>query len=260
MKVAYRERAAAGAPAYPTVAPARVRRPALLHTWSELSFAHWPYDPAAIQALVPQPLTVDVFDDAAWVGLVPFHCTIRPPGLPRVPWVSSFEEMNVRTYVRGPDQVPGVWFITLDAARLGAVLIGRLTYGLNYFWSKMRFARVGDVVTYSSRRRWPRLADAVGTLAVEVDSAISRDDLSPLERFLTARWAFYGRVGPWLYRGQVEHGPWRLKAARVLHCDPGLVRACGLPEPDGEPIVHHAQPVEVRMSAPMRLRGPRRGS
>ena len=58
---------------------------------------------------------------------MPFHCTIQPPKIPRIPWVSSFEEMNVRTYVRGPDGVPGVWFITLDAARLGAVLFARLT-------------------------------------------------------------------------------------------------------------------------------------
>jgi uncharacterized protein len=252
MKTPLGERAGAAADDYPEVAPAPVRRPALLHTWSELSFVHWPHDPAVIRALVPEPLTVDVVGDAAWVGLVPFHCTIRPPAMPRLHWVSSFEEMNVRTYVRGPDGLPGVWFITLDAARLGAVLIARLTYGLNYFWSKMRFARVGDVVTYSSRRRWPKPGNAVGTLALEVDSPIAHDP-SPLERFLTARWAFYGRVGPWLYRGHVDHKPWRLEDARLLHCDAGLVRACGLPEPAGEPIVHHAQPVEVRMSAPTRL-------
>lgn len=126
---------------YPLEPPSQVSKPALIHTWSELSFVHWPYDPDVVQALLPDGLTVDVKDDVAWVGLVPFHCTIRPPGVPRIPWVSSFEEMNVRTYVRGPDGVPGVWFITLDAARVGAVVIARLTYGLDYFWSKMAFIR-----------------------------------------------------------------------------------------------------------------------
>ena len=235
---------------YPGVAPIPVARPAMLHRWSELSFVHWPYEPAEVQALLPEPLEVDVVDGAAWVGLVPFHCTIRPPTIPRVPWVSSFEEMNVRTYVRGPHQVPGVWFITLDAARLGAVLFARWCYGLNYYWSKMDFSRVGNVITYSSRRRWPKPTKAVGTLAIEVGSPITSDEMTPLENFLTGRWSFYGRLGrrrP--YRGQIEHEPWQLEHARALHCDPGLLQACGLPAPESDPIVHHAQPVDVRMSA-----------
>jgi uncharacterized protein YqjF (DUF2071 family) len=239
---------------YPALPPVPVERPVLLHTWSELSFVHWPYDPAAIQALLPDTLAVDVLDDVAWVGLVPFHCTIRPRGIPRVPWVSSFEEMNVRTYVRGPDGVPGVWFITLDAARLGAVLIARITYGLRYFWSKMAFTRVGDVATYSSRRRWPTPSKVVGTVALEVGSPIAPDEVTPLEDFLTGRWSFYGCLGGRLYRGQIEHAPWELERAHLLHCDAGLLTACGLPKPHGDPILHHSRrSVEVRMSGPKRL-------
>ena len=240
---------------YPATAPAPVPRPALLHRWSELSLVHWRYDPEAVQALLPEPLEVDVTDDSAWVGLVPFHCTIRPPWAPRVPWVSSFEEMNVRTYVRGPDRVPGVWFITLEATRLGAVLIARAQWGLNYFWSKMAFSRVGDVVTYASRRRWSQPSMAVGMLALEVGPTIEPEEMSPLDDFLTGRWIFYGRLRGKVYRGQIEHEPWRLERGRLLHCDAGLVQACGLPPPNGEPIVHHAQPVDVRMSRRMPLSG-----
>lgn len=235
---------------YPADPPTPIVRPAMLHVWSELSFVHWPYDPDVVQALLPEPLKVDVIDGAAWVGLVPFHCTIHPPQVPRIPWVSSFEEMNVRTYVRGPGGVPGVWFITLDAARLGAVLFARYGYGLNYFWSKMDFSRVGNVITYSSRRRWPQPSDATGTLALEVGAPIPDDDTTSLERFLTRRWTFFGGIGRQRrFRGDIEHEPWQLERARLLHCDPGLVRACGLPYPEGDPIVHHAGAVHVRMSA-----------
>ena len=244
-----RQRPAAGSGDYPAEAPERVR-PALMHTWSELSFVHWPYDPAAIQALLPEGLKVDVHDGVAWVGLVPFHCTIRPPGIPRLPWASSFEEMNVRTYVRGPDGVPGVWFITLDAARLGAVLIARATYGLRYFWSKMAFTRVGRVVTYSSYRRWPRPSRVEGSVALEIGAPIPLHEATPLEEFLTGRWSFYGTLAGRLYRGQIEHEPWELDRARLLHCDTGLVTACGLPPPAGDPVVHHSKAVEVRMSGP----------
>jgi uncharacterized protein len=205
---------------------------------------------ADVRRLLPDSVSVDLFDGKAWVGLVPFHCTIRPRGVPRVPWMSSFEEMNVRTYVRGPDGVPGVWFITLDAARLGAVLLARLTYGLRYFWSKMNFSRVGDIVTYSSRRRWPKPATARGTIALQVGERIRGNEMSPLDDFLTGRWSFYGCLAGHLYRGQIEHEPWELKRAQLLHCDPGLIEACGLPAPAGAAYVHHSKGVEVRMTGP----------
>lgn len=239
---------------YPATPPHALPRPALLHRWSDLSLVHWPFEPSEVQALLPRPLEVDVLEGAAWVGLVPFHCTIHPPWIPRVRWVSSFEEINVRTYVRGPDGVPGVWFISLDAARLGAVAIARARWGLNYFWSKMAFARVGDIVTYSSRRTRRGQSRAVAALALEVGPRIEPSDMTPLDHFLTARWTFYGSLHGRVYRGQITHDPWRLHRARLLHCDPGLVENCGVPVPDGDPIVHHAEALDVRMSGRLPLR------
>jgi uncharacterized protein YqjF (DUF2071 family) len=235
---------------YPVMAPVSVHRPVMLHAWTDLGFLHWPAPPGAVQSVLPDCVTVDEFEGSAWIGLVPFHVTIRPPGLPRVPWVSSFEEMNVRTYVRGPDGHPGVWFITLDAARLGAVLIARMTYGLNYFWSKLGFSKVGQVATYTTARRWPGPRRAEAKIAIEMGEEIRLPELSDLERFLTARWSFYCTIGRRLYRAQIEHEPWPLERARLLHCDPGLIPACGLPPSEGEPLVHYSKRVDVRMSAP----------
>lgn len=239
--------------AYPLAPPRPVEHPVMLHTWSDLSFVHWPAEPEVVQALLPDCVTVDQFEGSAWIGLVPFHVTIRAPGVPRLPWASSFEEMNVRTYVRGPDGIPGVWFITLDAARLGAVLIARATYRLRYFWSKMNFSKVGDVVTYTGARRWPGPRGAEGKLAIQFGEHLDLLELSPLERFLTARWSFYCTIGPRLYRAQIEHEPWPLVRARLLHCDPGLISACGLPPTEGEALVHYSERVDVRMGSPKRV-------
>ncbi|WP_336885260.1 DUF2071 domain-containing protein [Brevibacterium daeguense] len=46
-----------------------------------------------------------------------FGRRIRPAGLPSVPEWSTFRELNVRTYVRGPGGYDGVWFFTLDSPR-----------------------------------------------------------------------------------------------------------------------------------------------
>jgi uncharacterized protein len=225
----------------------------MLHTWSDLSFLHWPAEPGAVQSVVPDCVTVDEFQGSAWIGLVPFHVSIRAPGIPRIRWVSSFEEMNVRTYVRGPDGTPGVWFVTLDAARLGAVLIARMTYRLNYFWSKLSFSKVGNVVTYTTARRWPGPRRAEAKIALEVGKEPEFSQLSDLERFLTARWSFYCTIGRRLYRAQIEHEPWPLARARLLHCDPGLIPACGLPRSEDDALVHYAERVDVHMGSPKRV-------
>lgn len=237
---------------YPLGPPGPVGRAALIHRWTQLGLVHWRFDPEEVAPLLPPGIEPDVFDGSAWVGLVPFHCTIRPPFVPRIPWASSFPEMNVRTYVRGP-QGPGVWFISLESARLGAVLIARATYGLRYFWARMAFSRVGDVVTYRSRRRWPGRRGAAGSLAIALDEEIGLTERDPLEAFLTNRWRFYCSAPIGVATGTIEHEPWPLRRGRLLHCDPGLVAECGLPEPAGEPLVHFSDGVDVRMSALHRI-------
>lgn len=239
---------------FPFEAPDPVASPLLIHEWSELALVHWRYPAAVVQRLLPPGLTVDTFDGSAWIGLVPFHCTIRPRGLPRVPWASSFEEMNVRTYVRGPNGEPAVWFISLEAARLSAVLIARAFYGLKYYWAKMAFARVGDVVTYRARRRWPGRRGSSGSLAIQVGDALPPGVSSELDRWLTNRWRFYCSTPLGLATGLVAHEPWPLRRASVLHCDPHLVSACGLELPRSEPVVHYGGRVTVRMSRPYLVR------
>ncbi len=53
---------------------------------------------------------------SAWLGITPFRLTnLRLRGMPPLPWVSAFPELNVRTYATR-DGRPGIWFFSLDAA------------------------------------------------------------------------------------------------------------------------------------------------
>src|ERR1041384_4832910 len=108
--------------------PDAVDHPVMLQDWETLTFVHWRYDASTLQARFPAGLTIDVYDGAAWIGLTPFrvsHLTL--PGAPPLPWLSTFPETNLRTYVRGPDGIRGIWFFSLDAARLLAVLGARVS-------------------------------------------------------------------------------------------------------------------------------------
>ena len=97
--------------------------------WRNLTFLHWRYPAEVLQAHLPAGLRIDTFDGSAWLRLAPFMLRLR---------VSAFPETNVLTYVIGPDGGSGVWFFSLDAAQLLAVVGARLAYGLPYMWSRMR--------------------------------------------------------------------------------------------------------------------------
>jgi hypothetical protein len=118
--------------------PFTVDRPVMRQRWERLTFLHWPFEAADVQRLLPDGLDIETYDSAAWVGLVPFYMRVATPGGQRVPWVSNFCETNVRTYVRDHAGRSGIWFFSLDASRLGAVVTARApSYRLPYFWSSM---------------------------------------------------------------------------------------------------------------------------
>ena len=235
--------------------PRPVRWPVMYQTWSWLTFLHWPYAPQVVGRLLPQGLEVHAFDGLAWVGVTPFLMEdLRTPVAPAPPWFTSFPETNVRTYVRGPDGREGLWFFSLDAARLEPVLVARSTYALPYMWSAMRVERDGAAVRYRSRRRWPGPTPAASAVAVEVGARLAPGELGELDHYLTARWQLYTTLGPVLARSTVEHEPWPLHRAVLRELEGNLVEAAGLPAPAGEPVVHWSPGVHTRISALRPLR------
>ncbi|HEU5237649.1 MAG TPA: DUF2071 domain-containing protein, partial [Pyrinomonadaceae bacterium] len=121
--------------------------------WGKLLFMHWPIDENILRPLIPSQLSIDKFDDRAWIGVVPFTMWgIRASFLPPIPGTSAFHELNVRTYVhyRG---VPGVWFFSLDAANGPAVWGARNFYHLPYFSATMSLNQEGNTINYSSTRK-----------------------------------------------------------------------------------------------------------
>jgi uncharacterized protein len=217
-------------------------------TWSWLTFLHWPYPPAVVQRLLPASLRAHTFDGRAWVGLTPFVLgDLRTPVASAPPWFARFPETNVRTYVVGPDGREGLWFFSLDAARLEPVLVARATFALPYRWSAMTVERDGAVVRYRSRRRWPGPVPAASAVTVEVGERLAPGELGGLDHHLTARWQLYTTLGPLLARATVDHEPWPLHRAAVRELDSGLVAAAGLPGPEGDPVVHWSPGVRSRI-------------
>src|SRR5690349_6710130 len=109
----------------------------MAQNWHELLFAHWRVPVEAVRPLVPQGLEIDLFAGDAWLSVVPFRMSgVRLRGTPALPWLSSFPELNVRTYVCAEGR-PGVWFFSLDAASRLAVGVARAWFHLPYFNARM---------------------------------------------------------------------------------------------------------------------------
>ncbi len=124
--------------------------------WYDLAYIHFRYSVEEVARILPDGLEVDVCDGSAWVGLIPFSMRgIGVPGLPAVPYLGSFPEVNVRTYVRR-NGVPGVWFCSLDINRLLPTIVARTTYTLPYCFGRASNKRVGDELHTLVERRWPR--------------------------------------------------------------------------------------------------------
>jgi len=211
-------------------------------TWRQLTFLHWPYHPADIRRLLPDGLTLDTFEHSAWVGLVPFEiCNLR--GIP------SFPETNLRTYVIGPDGSRAVWFFSLDADRLLAVIGARAGYRLPYFWANMRVRNDGRTIRYTSRRRWPH-GQSTTNIGIEAGERYQPNQITERDHFFTARFRLYTRMGGQLAAAQIEHDPWPLARAEALEVNQTLTTAAGLPPPEGSPLALFSGEIDVKIGYP----------
>jgi len=211
-------------------------------TWNDVSFLHWRYDPAVVRPLLPRGLELDVCEGAAWVGLVPFLISgLRP--------LADFPETNVRTYATDRTGKSGVWFFSLDAASLLAVIGARAGYALPYFWARMQVSCDGGTARYRSERRHGR--PAASDIEVRVGEPIVEQ--SELEIFLTMRLRLYAVRAGRLWKADVAHQPWPLHRATTSTVEESLVRAAGLPAPTGAPLTHYAKRVEVDVGPPAAL-------
>ena len=193
---------------------------------------------------------VDEHEDMAWVGLVPFRVDkLRLPHMRAIPWISSFPETNVRTYVRDESGERGTWFLSLDADRLAAVVGARTGFHLPYQWAHMSLVRNGTRIRYSSERNGlMAVRPAHSEIEIEIGERYDPEELSGRDHFLTALWRLYANFGEKLGYVQVEHPPWPLFRARVEKLDQDLITAAGLPAPLGDPLVHYSPGVDVKVA------------
>jgi uncharacterized protein YqjF (DUF2071 family) len=155
----------------------------------------------------------------------------------------AFFETNLRTYVRAPDGEPGIYFFSLDASSVSAVVGARLLFGLPYFPAVMAATMDGRRIDYRSRRR------VGGHARLEVAWTVgdAGRPAAPASRdhFLVERYSLYVMRGGTIHRGRVRHHPYSLHDASVDHLEESLLAAAGVVAPAAPPLVRYSPGVDV---------------
>ena len=212
-------------------------------SWHDLAFLHWPVRAQTLREKIPPGLTLDTFENEAFLGIVPFHMTgVRPRGVPPLPGVSSFVELNVRTYVVAEGK-PGVWFFSLDATSRLAVRGARWLFHLPYFDARMSSSRRDGFVHYRSERIHRGVPEARFAARYRGTGSASG---SELERWLTERYCLYAaNEGGRLFRGDIHHPPWPLQIGEVEIETLEMTRLLEIDFPRQPPLVHFAERLDV---------------
>jgi uncharacterized protein len=213
-------------------------------TWDELLFAHYRAPAEELRSHLPDGLELDLFDGDAWIGVTPFRLTgLRPRGLPPLPFVSSFLELNTRTYVTAGEK-PGIWFFSLDASSELAVLAARHGYKLPYFRAEIRAEWSDGWLRYESARNDARGAPAVFRARYRpIGEVLEADDRS-LAHFLTERYCLYTVDEGRLKRAEIHHEPWPLQPAEAV-IEENTMPPHGVELLDEEPLLHFSARQDV---------------
>ena len=229
----------------------------MTQSWHDLLFAHWPVDARALRERMPPGLELDLYEGQAWVGVVPFDMTnVAPRFVPALPLMSSFPELNVRTYVTVEGK-PGVYFFSLDAANPVAVGAARTLLRLPYFTARMDVETRDGYVHYESTRTSTSGGDATFTARYRPTGPVEPPRPGTLEQFLTERYCLYAvDHSNHPYRLEIHHPPWPLQAADAEIRVNTMADAAGIRLPAMAPLLHFSKRQDMVAWTPERIPHP----
>ena len=217
----------------------------MAQVWRKLLFAHWLVPVEMVRSLLPAGLALDTWDGQAWLGVVPFQMErVHFRGLPGIPTATRFAELNVRTYVT-MDEKPGVFFFSLDAGSLLAVLGARALFALPYYHARFAIAAEDDSIHYRCERLGSGKQRALFEARYRPTGPVQLAQPGSLEDWLTARYCLYTMRGSHLMRGEVQHAPWPLQPATAEIVRNTIAEPAGIRLPATPPLLNYSEQLEV---------------
>jgi hypothetical protein len=212
------------------------RREFLSARWHALAMLNWEIDPAILQPLVPAGTELDFHDGKTFVSMVGFlFLDTRVLGWP-VPLHRSFEEVNLRFYVRrvaGGEVRRGVSFIKEIVPKWAIAQTARWCYNEPYIALRMNHEITGPLGSHIGSHHAPRddnssrseipdessgqatyrwhFANRWNSLSLNYSGAPAPLVAGSLEEFIAEHyWGYCPQRDGGTVEYQVEHPPWHV--------------------------------------------------
>ncbi len=252
-------------------------------SWNDLLFAHFAIDPPTLRRLVPEALTLDLYDGVAWLTISSCSAShVRPSGVPPLPGISFFPQVNLRTYVTlqagqekpGHDKTgqekPGLYYFSVDAANLSAVWLARIFFRMPYWHAAIQLSgstihapnaeahnpEERSIHFRSSRLHGPAATNGPAKFDVSYtpEGEPERTRRGTLDEFLTERYCVYLWNRGRCYRAEIHHQPWALQRTSVNLRANSMAEPLGLTLPLKPELCHFSRSLKMLAWAPERVR------
>ena len=174
--------------------------------WNHVLFFHWEVPVYFLQEHIPKEIELDTFNNMAWVSLVAFEVSdMRLRNMPSLPYLSNFQEINLRTYVIQDDK-PGIYMFSIETDKLIEVLLTRTFIGLPY--KKSNIKRTLKKIVSQNKTSNQKLDVTIGKTRPIAEK-------TNLDFWLTERHCLYEICGNEICRFDIHHKEWELKNLNV---------------------------------------------
>ena len=175
--------------------------------WKDVLFLHSPIEPKLVKPLLPAGLEPDMISGYAWISVVVFSITdLRKRFVPFIPLLPTFNELNLRTYVKQDNQ-PGVYFMQIKTDSISAAIINRALTKLPYQHTELH--KGPSLRYYMNAEKESNLLD------IDFQTGRFINMVPSLERWLTERYCCYQEDGTKLYRYHIHHPVWPLYSVDI---------------------------------------------
>lgn len=166
--------------------------------WEDLIMANYAVDPSILQAYLPAGVELDLFEGKAYVSLVGFM--FRQTSLFRIPipFLGTFEEVNLRFYVKrlGEDGLRrGVVFINETVPFKAVAWLANRLYQEHYIAIPTRHQIEHGPIMHEIRYDW-KLNQHWNHLAVQAVAAALPMAAGSIEEFIFEHYYGYTKIDP----------------------------------------------------------------
>jgi len=178
--------------------------------WDKVLFLHYQVDLKELQEFIPNELEIDLFEEKPWVSVVAFTMkNIRFRNFLAFPPISTFHEINIRTYVKSGDK-SGVYFLSIEGGKRLSCLIAKEISELPYRFSKIsRNAHNYQSINASFNDR------------LNIDFTVKEEvnDKSQLDIWLTERYSLFQNTKTEINFFELHHLEWPIHQVEIKNLE-----------------------------------------